>query len=112
MALSDKTLVTQLADIAARLKQARLDADLTQQALADLSGVSIKTIGNAEDSGQVSLDTFLRLLDGLGRSDELDAVLLDAGPSPIALASQQGKVRQRVRVRSSTSDDDRSEWEW
>jgi transcriptional regulator with XRE-family HTH domain len=112
MAISNANITSRLAALAVRLKRARLEARLTQQALADLSGVSTKTIGNAEDSGQVSLDTLLRLLDGLGRTAELDTVLKDLGPSPIALAKQHGKRRQRVRSKSVKERAAGGEWQW
>jgi transcriptional regulator with XRE-family HTH domain len=112
MAISDTVVTARLFDLAERLQRARLAENLTQQALADRCGVSVKTIGNAEDSGQVSLDTFVRLLDGLGRIDEIEDFLAATGPSPIELARQQGKRRQRARSSQSAENDDSGEWQW
>ncbi len=112
MTISKNTMTALLEDLADRLKRARLESNLTQQALADRTGVALKTIGNAEDSGQVSLDTWLRLLDGLGRLNDLDAVLNDAGPSPIELARRSGKSRQRVRTKQRAENDAPDKWQW
>lgn len=98
-----------LAALAARLRQARLDANLTQRELARRAGVSLKTLGNAEDGQNISLETFLRLLQGLGRLGEASTLLADEGPSPIELAARRGRRRQRVRA---SRKDDGGEWQW
>ena len=112
MAISNKRAAAALKAFAGRLKRARLDANLTQHALADRTGVSPKTISNAEDSAQVSLDTLVRLLDGLGRLNELGLLLAEPGLSPLAVARQKGKVRQRVRARQAAAKSDSDEWQW
>ena len=99
-----------LSALAGRLRRARLDANLTQRELARRAGISLKTLSNAEDAQNVSLETFLRLLHGLGRLAEMSAVLADEGPSPIELVARRG--RQRQRVRAGRSADDESEWQW
>lgn len=109
MAISDKRVSTRLQSFAARLRAERLAQNLTQRALAERIGVSIKTVANAEDSGQISLETLLRILDGLGRLDDLQQVLPDNGPSPIALAERKGKRRVRA---SGTPKSDKDGWSW
>lgn len=109
MDIHEKAVESSLSALGARLKRARLEANLTQRELARRAGVSLKTLGNAEDGQNVSLETLLRLLQGLGRLSEMSAVLADEGPSPIELAARRGRQRQRVRARS---DDDDREWQW
>ena len=98
-----------LATLSERLRRARLDANLTQRDLAERVGVSLKTVSNAEDGQNISLETFVRLLQGIGRLRDLDAVLEDIGPSPVALAERRGRLRQRASGRAEAGKGD---WEW
>jgi len=50
-----------------KLKQAREEAGLTQDQLADLASISNRTVYLFEnDKGSIRLDTYLKLLDALG----------------------------------------------
>ncbi|MCH9693012.1 MAG: helix-turn-helix transcriptional regulator [Gammaproteobacteria bacterium] len=109
MTISDERVSTLLQSFAARLRAERLAQNLTQRELAERIGVSIKTVANAEDSGQISMETLLRALDGLGRLDDLQRLLPDNGPSPIALAERKG--RRRVRA-SSAPKAEQDGWSW
>lgn len=95
--------------LSVRLKRARLEANLTQRELAERVGVSLKTVSNAEDGKNISLETFVRLLAGIGRLRDLDPVLEDVGPSPVELAKRRGRRRQRARSGAAPSDAD---WQW
>jgi len=109
MTISTKRISMLLQSFAARLRAERLAQNLTQRALAERIGISIKTVANAEDSGQISMETLLRILDGLGRLDELQQLLPDSGPSPIVLAERKGKRRVRASGVSKSDDDG---WSW
>jgi len=93
-----------------RLRDARLNLNLTREELAAEVGLSVDTVRNAETGRNVSLATLLRLLRGLGRPDDLDRVLESAGPSPVQLAKRRGKIRQRAsgsrKIRKS------GQWQW
>ena len=60
--------MTTLADVAEQLKEARRQAGLTQQELADRAGVNRLTVGRMENltHGDMSLAAFLRLLEAAG----------------------------------------------
>ncbi|MDX1507202.1 MAG: helix-turn-helix domain-containing protein [Woeseiaceae bacterium] len=109
MDYQDELIRSSQAALAARLRRARLAANLTQRELAQRAGVSLKTLANAEDGHNVSLETLLRLLQGLGRLSDIAAVLADDGPSPIELAARKGRLRQRARAGRSQ---DEGEWRW
>jgi len=54
-------------ELSRKLKQAREEAELTQDQLADLASISNRTIYLFEnDKGSIRLDTYLKLLDALG----------------------------------------------
>ncbi|MEL7187207.1 MAG: helix-turn-helix transcriptional regulator [Pseudomonadota bacterium] len=107
MTISENQLATRLKAIGERLRALRLQQNLSQQALAERVGVSLKTVSNAEDQGRISLETLLRLLDGLGQLDRVDSWLAADEVSPIALLERKGRPRQRAHSRKSAAD-----WEW
>ncbi|WP_226666796.1 helix-turn-helix domain-containing protein [Microbulbifer aggregans] len=78
-----------------RLKQARLNLDLTQLEVAERAGVSRKAVLNAE-KGQAQLEALVAILQALDLTTQLDNFLPPQPPSPIQLAKLQGKQRQRA----------------
>lgn len=98
------------AEIGSRIRQARLNANLTQQEVADQAGVSRKAIAGAE-SGKVQLETLLAIMTALQLTSQLDAFLPNQPLSPIQLAKLHGKTRQKaggqrksLRDKSKTDD--------
>jgi len=90
-------------DLSQKVKRRRLDANLSQQGLADRSGVSIATLRVFERKGKVSLENLLKLASALGNldafenlfgktSDEISNLSLDD-----LLAEE--KQRQRGRIK-------------
>jgi len=115
MSIYSKPIPTILRELGLRLRHARLKANLTQQALADTASVSLKTVANAEDGQNVSLETLLWLLRGVGRLDDIESMLADDGPSPVELAKRQGKVRQRAsgnRGKGGGGKSSSDDWQW
>ena len=98
-----------------RLKQARLNLDLTQLEVAERAGVGRKAVLNAE-KGKVQLEALVAILQALGLTAQLDHFLPPQPPSPIQLAKLQGKKRQRAsgqRGKNEGDDDDtQEEPEW
>lgn len=60
--------------IASRLRRRRLDAGWSQAELSDRSGVPLGTLKRFESTGQISLDTLLRLARPLSALHEFDAL--------------------------------------
>tara|TARA_R110002072_G_scaffold284396_5_gene448726 strand:- start:64999 stop:65304 length:306 start_codon:yes stop_codon:yes gene_type:complete len=58
----------QLAD---NIRQRRLVLELTQKGLAERSGVPLPTLRKFEQKGQISLESFLKLMMVLGGTEEL-----------------------------------------
>lgn len=92
-----------------RLKQARLNRDLTQSEIAVLAGVARKTVLNAE-KGKVQLETLISIMMALDLMDHLDLFLPKQEISPLQLAKLQGKKRQRASGQRRTLDEEKSEW--
>lgn len=78
-----------------RLKQARLNADLTQAELASRTGLTRKTVLNAE-KGNVQLKNLIAILVSLGMADQINVFLPVQQISPLQLAKLEGKKRQRA----------------
>jgi len=57
-------------EIARNMKQRRLDADLSQQALAKRSGVSLGTLKRFENQSEISLNHLLMIAVVLGATEE------------------------------------------
>lgn len=82
-----------------RFKDYRIGSDLTQQEVADKSGVSVVTIRKFENGhlNNITLGTFIELLRAIDFMQGLDDVLPELPVSPYELEKiQQGK-RKRVR---------------
>ncbi len=78
-----------------RLKQARLNADLTQTEVASRTGLNRKTILNAE-KGKVRLENLVAILVSLDMVGQLNLFLPEQEVSPIQLAKLKGQARQRA----------------
>ncbi|MCH6258259.1 helix-turn-helix domain-containing protein [Puniceicoccaceae bacterium K14] len=108
---SDKALQREIGE---RLQMARLNANMSQQELADTSGVSRNTIVNAESGQSCTLGTLIALLRGLKMLDQLDLLLPPQTISPIQLFKLQGKQRRRATGKRQTKEvaEDPGPWNW
>ncbi|WP_286844336.1 helix-turn-helix domain-containing protein, partial [Idiomarina sp. UBA4206] len=67
--------------IGQRVRQYRLNQDLTQEDLATLANVSLNAVKSAE-GGKSTLPTYVAILQALGHIDNLLAAFPDEGVSP------------------------------
>ncbi len=100
-----------LQELGGRLASARIDADLTQAALAEQAGVSKRTIERLE-SGEVAtqLAGFLRVCRVLGLLERVDALVPESTPGPMAQFTQQGRKRQRASGKKAAGKP--KQWTW
>ncbi|MDP8205780.1 MAG: helix-turn-helix transcriptional regulator [Candidatus Electryonea clarkiae] len=80
-----------------RLEAIRLSRNITQEQLAEDSGVSLRTIGRLEKGQGVSLDTFIRVLTALRIQHNLEALLPDPAIRPIERVGIGEAERRRAR---------------
>jgi transcriptional regulator with XRE-family HTH domain len=71
----NKTPLDILHDIAAKVKALRKEKSLSQYDLAIKSGVSTGSLRRFEQTGQVSLESLLKILNVLDRLKELETIL-------------------------------------
>lgn len=92
-----------------RLKQARLNANLTQIDVAQKAGVSRKAVLNAE-KGKVQLLTLVAIMQALGMEENLNAFLPEQPLSPLQIAKLQGSKRQRASKQIADKNDEANTW--
>ncbi|WP_258807359.1 helix-turn-helix transcriptional regulator [Pseudidiomarina sp. CB1] len=105
MQLSHLSAAALSAELGQRLKQARLNANITQAELAKRAGVSRTIVMNAE-KGQAQLENFVALLLALDCAEQLNHFLPKPQLSPLQLRKLQGKQRERATGSRGGSDDD------
>ena len=86
-------------ELAQRLRDARLNRNLTQATLAERAGVARSVVQNLEAGKDATITSFIRLLRSLGELGHLNAFLPDPGISPLQLARMQGRRRRRATGR-------------
>ncbi len=103
---SDKQI---LHELTRRVRQRRLNVNMTQEELADKAGVHVQTIKNFESGSNSKIITFIQILRQLQDLDALDKFFPEAGISPVELLKLKGKERERASG-SETTDNEKSEW--
>ena len=94
MSLSNQSPAAIAAELGARLKQARLNIDLTQEQVAQKAGLTRKAMIKAE-KGDAKLDVLVAILQALGLTEQLARFIPEQPISPVQLAKLSGKQRQR-----------------
>jgi len=93
LATADEILRT----LGQRIRAQRLAQGLPQSELAQMAGLSLGALRKLENSGQSSLETWVRILQALGLASELDDLLVLAQQS-IAQMQRAEVARQRQRA--------------
>jgi putative transcriptional regulator len=112
MALGNMSPAAIAEELGNRLKQARLNADLTQAEVASRTGLNRRTILNAE-KGKVQLENLVAILVSLDMADQLNRLLPVQEISPLQLAKLRGKKRQRASrstSRKTRIKEDKPSW--
>ncbi|MDR0198564.1 MAG: helix-turn-helix domain-containing protein [Methanomassiliicoccaceae archaeon] len=91
--LSDREIAE---DIGKKIRDIRLKGNIPRSELQYLSGVHVKTIGDAESGKNITLITLISLLRGLRALHLIDLLVAEEIVSPAAMARDGGKVRERA----------------
>jgi transcriptional regulator with XRE-family HTH domain len=91
--LSDTAI---LEEITKRVKQKRLNLNLTQMELSHKAGLHVQTIKKFESGSSATVQTLIQLLRAFDELDFLDKFMPEPGASPIALLKLKGKERTRA----------------
>ena len=101
-----------LQEIGERLARTRLERNLTQAQLANMAGISKRTLERLESgAASTQLTTFIRTCRALGLLQRFDAFV----PKPVASPMEQVKLQGRKRKRASgtrVEKTSRKKWTW
>lgn len=104
---SDRNIVK---EIGAALKNIRLDKNITQQQMANRTGLDRVTISKLENGRAATLLTFVQILRVLDKLDFFAHLNEAISVSPIKVAEAMGKKRKRASIKNSTSKEYKSSW--
>ena len=83
-------------ELGQRIQALRLAKNITQEELGARVGLSRSTIRKLETTGQVTLEAFVSVLGALGRTEDLESILMPPIPVSIAELEKQSITRQRA----------------
>jgi transcriptional regulator with XRE-family HTH domain len=104
-----------LVELGSRLAHARLQRNLSQQALGESAGVDRLTIQHIEAGGAVKVTSLIRVLRALGMLDALEQLVPEPGPSPIEQLKLRGHRRRRAsgtRIARDPEPPQTQPWRW
>ena len=90
--MSDDTIA---AEVGRRIEQMRLEADITQESIAEELGITTKTY-RATIKGKGKFATLIGILRVLGQLELIDRFIPETPFSPMALLELRGRQRQRA----------------
>lgn len=109
MSIENKAPAAVAEELGERLKQARLNNDMTQSEVAERAGLSRKVVLNAE-KGKVQLEGLIAIMMVLGLTAQLEHFLPQQAISPLQLSKLQRKQRQRASGQRKDKDKEALEW--
>ena len=93
-----------------QLERIRLMRNITQDQLAKMAGVSLRTIGRLEKGEGISFDTLIRVMIALGIQHNLKVLLPDPSVRPVDRVKMKGSERERARPRQAHNKVE--DWSW
>ena len=96
--IGNKTDAEIRSEIGGRLREYRLQRNLTQQTLAERAGLSRRAVYAAETGRDSMLSTIVRILRVIGRLEALETFLPPPPASPLRLLDRGSRTRKRARA--------------
>lgn len=84
-------------DLGEKLASQRLAQNITQEQLAERSGVSLRTLKRLEKGENSSIETLIKVMSGLQLLANLEQLIPAPTVRPMERIQQKGKERQRAR---------------
>lgn len=110
---NDLTTEAVRVEIGRRIAAQRLDANLTQQSVAEEAGISRRTLQRLESGhAGVTLETLVRTLRVLKMVEGFEQLIPKVGISPMQLLKLQGNQRRRGRESASQRKAPSGPWKW
>lgn len=92
-----KTIQSEIELLSKRIRNYRIDCEMTQRQLADQSGVSLRSLQRFEKGEDIQLGNLIKILHALGIEQNLKMLVPDVTGRPSAYV---GGPRERQRVRT------------
>lgn len=96
-------------EIGIRIKQYRINMEMTQQELADKAGISCRSVLRLEQGETVQLENFIRVLSALGIEDNLELLIPDQTKRPSYYLNNEIKKRARKK-KTNLESGNRFKW--
>jgi putative transcriptional regulator len=91
-----------------QIEQIRLSRNISQAALAKEAGVSRSTITRLASGENISVDSFVRVMQALGLADHLAALLPNQNIRPVERIRLEGAERRRASPKRKATGN----WTW
>ena len=91
-----------------QIEQIRLSRNISQAALAKEAGVSRSTITRLASGENISVDSFVRVMQALGLADHLAALLPNPNVRPVERIRLEGAERRRASSKRKVA----GAWTW
>ena len=91
-----KTPVEIMEDIASRVKNKRLELNLTQEGICSRSGVTLGSLKRFESTGQISFESLLKLAHAVNALSEFDDLFMPV-PDRKSLFNSTSTLKKRQR---------------
>ncbi len=110
MELYSKTDLDVLLSLGQKVKEIRLEQNITQSKLAKLSGVSLRRVGDVESGENHSVLILIQILRALRSLELLAQFFAEKQISPIEYAKLQSSMKKKQRARSVTTKEEDEQW--
>ena len=91
-----------------QIEQIRVSRNISQAALAKEAGVSRSTVTRLAGGENISVDSFVRVMQALGLADHLAALLPNPNVRPVERIRLEGAERRRASPKRKAAGD----WTW
>lgn len=107
--MSDEGIIRELGK---RIKQARLNKNLSQQDIANRTGLNRSRISLIEGGEPSSMQSFIAILRAVDELDNIDSFLAEPPVSPIQMMKLTKKKRQRASGHRGAKNEEEGGTEW
>lgn len=97
--------------LGSRIKQQRLNREMTQAGLSLEAGISERTMSRIENGQSVQMVSIIRILRVLDLIDNINALIPQVSSSPLQQLKAEGKKRQRASSRPKKKEM-QDAWKW
>ena len=103
---------SKLKEVGYRLKEHRLQQNITRKDLAEKTGLTYTTIANIETGNDARLKSVIAILNELGLINQVEVFVPPVERRPTEIIETEGKVRKRASSKRETKSSIKKNWQW